>query len=149
MINKQDDPTSYVSFRIRIWDGDSIHMKVNANDLSEQTSPYTATMTPLAQKQVVRVHQIKVFSNVIPTVAPIPPTLTGLRNVNVNNIKVHFSNNSIVLSEEANVELYSVTGQQLYKGFTNKIDAAKLNKGVYIIKTTDSEGKPGNSKIKI
>ncbi len=149
MINKQEDLTSYVSFRIRIWDGDSIHMKVNANDLSEQTSPYTATMTPLAQKQVVRVHQIKIYSGVIPTVAPIPPALTGLKNVNINNIKVHYANNSIVLSEEANVELYSVTGQQLYKGFTNKIDAGKLNKGVYIIKTTDTEGKPGNNKIKI
>lgn len=47
------------------------------------------------------------------------------------------------------IMIYTVTGQQIYKGYTNRIDANKLNKGVYILKTTDSQGKPGNSKIRI
>jgi hypothetical protein len=150
IIGKQDDATSFVSFRIRIWDGDSIHMKVNANDLTEQAIPYTATMVPYDQKQTVRVHQIQVFSNIIPTVAPVVvATPNALSSVNMNNIKIYLSENNIVLSEDANVEIYSIQGQKLYKGFTRKVDATGYSKGIYIIKTTDTAGKLQNKKIMI
>ena len=150
IIGKQDDATSFVSFRIRIWDGDSIHMKVNANDLTEQAIPYTATMVPYDQKQTVRVHQIQVFSNIIPTVAPVVvATPNALASVNMNNIKIYLSENNIVLSEDANVEIYSIQGQKLYKGFTRKVDASGYSKGIYIIKTIDTAGKLQNKKIMI
>lgn len=150
IIGKQDDATSFVSFRIRIWDGDSIHMKVNANDLSEQAVPYSATMVPYDQKQTVRVHQIQVFSNIIPTVAPVVvATPNALASVNMNNIKIYLSENNIVLSEDANVEIYSIQGQKLFKGFTRKVDVSGYSKGIYIIKTIDTAGKLQNKKIMI
>ncbi|HET7733488.1 MAG TPA: T9SS type A sorting domain-containing protein, partial [Paludibacter sp.] len=147
MINKQDDPNSFVSVRFRIWDGDSIHYKVNANDLSLQTTTYTATMTPLAQKQTVRIHQIKVFSNIIPTVAPGPKIISGVRNVNADVIKIYKSGNNIVLGEEANVELYTVEGKKIFKGLTKQIDVSGFSKGIYIIKAVANDGKIQNKKI--
>lgn len=149
MINKQDDPTSYISLRIRIWDGDSIHFKVNANDLTEQAVTYSATMTPYDQKQTVRVHQIQVFSNVIPTVAPGANVISGVHAVNTNNIKIYLSGKNILLSEEANVELYSIEGKKLYKGLTKQVDVTGFSKGIYIIKAVDANGKIQNKKISI
>ena len=111
MINKQDDPDSKVSVRFRIWDGDSIHYKVNANDLSLQENTYTATMKPLAQYQTVRIHQIKVFSNIVPTEGP-----SAVRNVNESPIKVSVSGRNIILSEEAQVDVYTYDGRHLYTG---------------------------------
>jgi len=142
VIGKQDDPSSLVSIRIRPWDGDSIHFKVNANDLSLQAVTYTAKMTPYAQCQTVRVHQIRVFSNVIPTVAP-----SAVAQVNANHIKIYLSGRNIVLSEAAQVEIYSIEGSRIYKGYSNQIDASAYSKGIYIIKATDSEGKLQNKKI--
>jgi hypothetical protein len=149
MVGKQDDPTSYVSLRIRIWDGDSIHMKVNANDLLEQAVPYSATMTPYDQKQTVRVHQIQVFSNIIPTKAPSPMVLSAVRSISANSIKILITNKNIVLSETANVELYSIDGKTLYKGITNKVDVSNYSKGVYIIRAIDADGRLQNKKIAI
>ncbi|MEI8085285.1 MAG: T9SS type A sorting domain-containing protein [Paludibacter sp.] len=149
VIGKQDDPSSFVSFRIRIWDGDSIHYKVNANDLSLQATTYTAKNTPLAAQQTVRVHQIKVFSNVIPTKAPIVAVPTAVASVNANSIKIYLSEKNIVLSETAKVELYSIDGKTVFKGYTNKIDAAGFNRGIYIIRAVDNDGKIQNKKIAI
>lgn len=148
IIGKQEDPTSYVSFRIRIWDGDSIHMKINANDLSEQTVPYSATMTPYDQRQTVRVHQIKVFSGIEPTKAP-GALLSANKNISYNNIRIYLSKNQIMLSEIADVELYSIEGKKLYKGNTDKVNVAAFSKGVYIIRAIDINGKVQNKKISI
>ena len=142
------NPLSYVSMRIRIWDGDSLHFKVNANDLSEQANLYTATMKPTAY-QTVRVHQIKVFSGIIPTVAPIIVAPNAVASINANNIKIFVSEKNILLSEDANVEVYSVTGEKLYKGFTRKVDVSGFSKGIYIIKAVDTTGKIQNKKIMI
>jgi len=149
IIGKQDDPTSFVSLRIRIWDGDSIHMKTNANDLSDQLVPYSATMTPYDQRQTVRVHQIKVFSNIIPTKAPIVATPNAVASVNTNSIKIYLSEKNIVLSEPAKVELYSIDGKTVFKGYTNKIDATNINRGIYIIRAIGNDGKIQNKKIVI
>jgi len=138
IIGKQDDPTSKISLRIRIWDGDSIHL----NPLKTDGTTYTTVNSPLAQKQTVRVHQIKVFSAVIPTEAP-----SAVSAVNANNIKIYLSGNNIVLGEEANVELYTVEGKKMYKGLTKLVDVTGFSKGVYIIKATDSNGKIQNKKI--
>jgi len=140
MIGKQEDPTSFVSFRIRIWDGDSIHMKINANDLTEQTSPYSATMTPYDQRQTVRVHQIKVFSGIVPTKAP-GAVLSAVNNIYSNDIKIFLSDKMIKLSETANVEVFSYDGRRLFMGKTNEVDASRFSKGIYIVKAVGTSGR--------
>jgi hypothetical protein len=143
-ISKQDDPTSKVSIRFRIWDGDSINFKVNANDLSLQTVPYTATMTPLAQKQTVRIHQIKVYSGVVPTEVP-----SAVASVMNDIFKIHLSNQNIILSTEANVELFSIDGKKVFNGYTKQVDVSNLNRGIYIIRAIGNDGKIQNKKIVI
>jgi hypothetical protein len=64
IIGKGDNPESKISLRFRIWDGDTI----TVNPATEL--PFTIPINPLAQYQVARIHQIKVFSGVIPTTAP-------------------------------------------------------------------------------
>lgn len=140
------NPVTYVSMRIRIWDGDSIHMKVNANDLTEQAVPYTATMKPTAY-QTVRVHQIKVFSGLIPTKTPNLPN--AVRNLAVNDMVIYKSGNYIVLGENATAELYTIDGRKLFKAYTNKIDVSGFSKGTYIIRAIDNAGKVQNKKITI
>lgn len=144
MINKQEDPNSFISIRFRIWDGDSIHMKVNANDLTEQAVPYSATMVPYDQKQTVRIHQIQVFSNTIPTT--VPGGTSAVKKVTEDAIKIYRSENSIVLSETANVEVFSYDGKKMYAGHTDNIDVTNLSKGLYIVKAA---GKSGNTLKKI
>ena len=144
MIGKQEDVNSKISIRFRIWDGDSIHMKINANDLTEQAVPYSATMTPYDQRQTVRIHQIKVYSNIIPTEAPAAVTSV------INDIfKIHLSNQNILLSTEANVELFSLDGKKVFKGYTKLVDVSSFNRGIYIIRAIGNDGKIQNKKIAI
>lgn len=144
MINKQEDSNSFISIRFRIWDGDSIHMKVNANDLTEQAVTYTSNSQAYDQKQTVRIHQIQVFSNIIPTT--VPGGINAVKKVTEDAIKIYRSENSIVLSETANVEVFSYDGKKMYAGHTNNIDVTNLSKGLYIVKAA---GKSGNTLKKI
>lgn len=149
IIGKQDDPASYVSFRIRIWDGDSIHYKVNANDLSEQEGvPYSNTMTPYAQRQAVRVHQIKVFSGIVPTTAP-KPISSGVESIFENKIKYTLNEGSIILPEEMDVEIFSISGQKIYSNLTNQVSTSNFRKGIYVLKLKDKNGYSQSSKIKL
>lgn len=145
MINQQDDPNAKVSIRFRIWDGDSIHFKVNADKLTEQDVPYTAKMTPLAQCQTVRIHQIKVYSGSIPTSAPEMPN--AVHNVAVNDMLIYISGNNIILGENAIAEIYTIDGRKLFKAYTNKIDVSDFSKGTYIIRAIDDAGRIQNKKI--
>lgn len=144
MINKQEDPNSFISIRFRIWDGDSIHMKVNANDLTEQAVTYTSNSQAYDQKQTVRIHQIQIFSNIIPTT--VPGGINAVKKVTEDAIKIYRSENRIVLSETANVEVFSYDGKKMYAGHTNNIDVTNLSKGLYIVKAA---GKSGNTLKKI
>lgn len=137
MINKQDDPSSKISIRFRIWDGDSIHFKVNANDLSQQAVTYSSKMTPYDQKQTVRIHQIKVFAGAVPTSAP---NVNGLKSTVNSKINVIVADNAVNLSESADYVIYSYDGKHLLAGKSNKIDVSKLNKGIYILKLSNENG---------
>jgi len=140
LIGKGDDPTSKISLRWRIWDGDSING--NLTKAEDVRTPYTTTMTPYASKQVVRIHQIKVFAGAVPTEAP-----SGLRNTFDANIIVYQSKNKILLSEEATVSIFTVEGKPVYKGFTKSIDVSAFSKGIYIVRAVNGEGKTQNTKI--
>jgi len=138
MIGKQDDPTSKISIRFRIWDGDSIHI----NPLKTDGSTYTLVNKPLSQYQTVRIHQIKVFSGVIPTEAP-----SAVQTVNADAIKIYLSDKNIILATEAKVEVYAVAGNRVYKGFTKKVDVSNLSRGIYIVKAIGINGRIQNTKI--
>ncbi|MCE1155469.1 MAG: T9SS type A sorting domain-containing protein [Bacteroidales bacterium] len=140
MINKQEDPSSKISLRWRIWDGDSIHANVTKTD----GSTYSPTMTPYAQRQVARIHQIKIFSGVVPTEVP-----TATTPVYLNNVTAHFNGAEIVLSQVANAIVYSADGRICYEGRTGRIAASALTKGIYVVKMTDDEGNISRSKIRL
>ena len=99
-------------------------------------------MTPYASKQVVRIHQIKIFAGAVPAQAP-----SGLRNTFDANIKVYQSKNKILLSEEATVSIFTVEGKPVYKGLTKSIDVSTFSKGIYIVRAINKEGKMQNTKI--
>lgn len=145
IIGKQDDVTSKISIRFRIWDGDSIH--INQTSITEANptgTTFTTKNEPLAQQQVVRIHQIKVFSGVIPTQAP-----SAVASLQANSIKIFLSGKNIILSEDAAVELYSVEGKKVFKGFTKQVDVSGLSRGIYIIRAIDTDGRIQNKKIMI
>jgi hypothetical protein len=142
IFNRQEDPSSYISFRIRIWDGDSIHYKVNANDLTLQETTYTQKMDPLAMQQTVRVHQIRVYSGIVPEKAP-----TGIKNTVVEQIGLTIQNKLLTLSEVSIVQIISIDGRRIYNGTTDQIDISNISKGIYIIKATSSSGKSLTKKI--
>lgn len=137
IIGKQEDPTSRISLRWRIWDGDSIHIR------PDRTTGETFTLvnSPYAQQQDVRIHQIKIFSGIDAPEAP-----NAVKKVTEDAIKIYRSENSIVLSETANVEVFSYDGKKMYAGHTNNIDVTNLSKGLYIVKAA---GKSGNTLKKI
>lgn len=138
MIGKQEDPTSKISLRWRIWDGDSIHENVTKTDGSK----YTTTMTPYAQRQVARIHQIKVFSGVVPTEAP-----SAVRNASEFFLHIYRSGDNIAISEVAKVEVFAINGKKMFAGETNMINARNFEKGVYLIKATAADGRVQNQKI--
>ena len=142
IIGKQEDPTSKISLRWRIWDGDSIH--TNPVSSADPKPTFTTVNTPYAQQQVVRIHQIKIFSGVVPTVAP-----NAITKTQVNNVKIHLSGSNVVLSEICNVDIYTLEGKKLYKGNTNKVNVSSFSKGVYLIRAIDIHGKVQNMKISI
>jgi len=143
MIGKGDDPNSKISIRFRIWDGDSIHInQVSVTETNPTGTTFTTTNTPLAQQQLVRIHQIRVFSGVIPTNAP-NAVITPVADA----IKIYVTGNNINLSELAKVELYTYDGKQIYNGQTNRIDISGMSKGVYIVKATNIHGRIQIRKI--
>src|SRR5690606_22827004 len=100
------------SLRWTIWDGDTIH----ANLTKDDGTTYTTTHTPLAQKQVVRIHQIKIFGGVVPTEAPSNVTTAIDKFVNI-----YRSGNSIRLTETVDIELYTLGGKVIFAGNTDRI----------------------------
>jgi len=138
IIGKQEDPSSKISLRWRIWDGDSIHDNVTRTDGSK----YTLTMTPFASRQVVRIHQIKIFSGVVPTEAP-----SAVRNPSDFFLHIYRSGDNIAISEVAKVEVFAINGKKMYSGTTNLINAHNFERGVYLIKATGADGRVQNQKI--
>ena len=137
MINKEEDPTSKISLRWRIWDGDSIHINPTKDDGST-----FGPINPLAQRQVARIHQIKIYSGVIPESGP-----NSVRNTSANFMKIYRSGSEIILSETANVELYSYDGKKIFSGSTSRINISNVPQGVYVVRAINQEGKIQNQKI--
>lgn len=138
IIGKQEDPGSKISLRWRIWDGDSIH----PNPTKDDGSTYTLVMSPYAQRQVVRIHQIKVFSGVVPTEAP-----AAVRTPDAFFLQIFRSGENVMLSEAATVAMYSIDGRITYQGHTNSISVSHMPKGVYVVKAKTADGREQHQKI--
>jgi hypothetical protein len=54
---------------------------------------------------------------------------------------VYLSGKNIILSETANVEVYSYDGKRVFKGISDKIDVSNFTRGVYIVKAHSASGK--------
>ncbi|MDD3322539.1 MAG: T9SS type A sorting domain-containing protein [Paludibacter sp.] len=140
LIGNGDDPESLISVRWRIWDGDSIHF----DETKTEGVTFTTVNSPYASQQVVRIHQIKIFSGMIPESAP-----NAVFNPNSNEIQYSISGNTIRFSDEFNVELYNILGKQLLNKKTKSIDISSIDKGIYILRVTDDNGKRLNKKIRL
>ncbi len=130
MIGKQDDTESKISLRWRIWDGDSIHVNPTKTDGSVY-----GPINPLAQRQVARIHQIRIFSNVVPAEAP-----NAVAKQFVNTINYSRSGNTLRFDAETEVEIYSIEGRSVYRAVNNVFDLSSLKKGIYIIKANNKDG---------
>lgn len=140
IIGQEENSDYKISLRWTIWDGDSIHENITKTD----GSTYTATHDPLGQKQVVRVHQIKVFSGVVPEEAPSKVTQSY-----ADNLSAFYNGQSIVVSQHADIEMYSAEGRLIYQGRGNVISANQFNQGIYILKMTDYDGRVSRQMIRL
>jgi hypothetical protein len=131
IIGKQEDATSKISLRWRIWEGDTTNVNLTKTDGSK----YNVAMTPYGSKQVVRIHQIKVFSGVDAPEAP-----SAVKRVVADAIKIRLSNRNLVLSEMSTVDIYSYDGKKLVSATGDKIDVSSFSKGLYIIKAVGTSG---------
>ncbi len=134
IIGKQEDPTSKISLRWRIWDGDSIH--TNPVSSADPKPTFTTVNTPYAQQQVVRIHQIKIFSGVVPTVAP-----NAVRDVQNGSLTLSIAGRQLKLNETASIEIYSYEGKRILSANGNNFDLNNFSKGVYLIKASNENGR--------
>ena len=63
---------------------------------------------------------------------------TGTPNniANIKNTSITISGKNIILGAITEVKVYSITGEQIYNGVTNKVNV--LNNGIYIVKTANT-----------
>lgn len=67
-----------------------------------------------------------------------------------SDFNIYKQENNLVLSEEANVEIYTITGVKVLQAQnSNKIDISALNKGIYIAKAKTNTGQIIVKKIVI
>ncbi len=128
-----------ISLRFKVWDGGDV------------TDPDTGEIakiglgpTPLTTSQVVRIHTIRIFSDVIPTEAP----SVGIAQNTVSKISIYKSGKDVVLSSEADVDIYSIDGKIVSSSLnTKKVDLSNLSSGIYIVKAKVADGSVSNVKI--
>ena len=129
IIGKQDDVDSKISLRWRIWEGDVTSL----NPVTNET--FNVPLAPLSALQVVRIHQIRIFSNVVPAEAP-----NAVAKQFVNTINYSRSGNTLRFDAETEVEIYSIEGRSVYRAVNNVFDLSSLKKGIYIIKANNKDG---------
>lgn len=137
IIGKQEEVGSKISLRWRIWDGDTI----NQNPTQAEGVIYAIPIVPTAQKQVARIHQIKIFSGVIPTEAP---------NAVIENsysAKMYRSGTAMLSNENGTFSVYTPEGRLVKTTEGNRIELGNLNKGIYILKLQSISGNTQVEKV--
>lgn len=129
MIGKHEDAESKISLRWRIWDGDTTTINPMTNE------KFTVPVNPLAKLQVVRIHQIRIFSGVVPAEAP-----NSVSKTNANKLSYQRNGNTLSFDAETELEIISLEGKSVYRKVDTIFDLSALKKGIYIIKARNNEG---------
>lgn len=140
IINLQDFPDSLISFRIRIWDGDSIHINpLSINESNPEGSTYTTQNYPFDYysnySQTVRVHQLKIFSGIVPDAAP-----SAVIKNEADKFKVSVGKNRISFSETADIRIYGLSGNLIFEGYSRTVNTSNFSRGIYILKAETTNG---------
>lgn len=138
-----------LSIRFRPFDCDTITFASEKDlDPSERSNEYYyKTSTPL---QVVRIHQIKVWSMFSGSelAAKIAASGTGISDLRgTNDFAIRREGKLICASEECMIEVYTIDGKLIKHYNGTKMDISDLSKGAYVIKAMTSNGKVGNLKV--
>ena len=73
---------------------------------------------------------------------------TSINDVDAKpSVSIYAANNSVYTSENGNVEIYSVTGNRVFAGFSNGSVSVALQSGLYIVKLTAENGKVYSEKV--
>lgn len=141
VIGNQEDPTALISLRWRIWDGDSIHQNLASS--ADPKPTFTSGNTPLAQQQTVRIHQIRIYSGVVPENEP-----NALKATRENVVNMYVAAGKLMLSEPSEVEIYTVDGKFQRKAAASlQVDMAGMTRGIYLVRATTLNGKVQHTKI--
>lgn len=128
-----------VSVRFRIFDCDSLTFAAEKDlDASERSPEYYYKNT--SSLQVVRIHQIKVFSALKGSqMAAYLPESTGINNQVMNKFEIQKIGSTISISSECDVEIYGPDGQMVRREQGSTISTWGMPQGIYFIKATSRE----------
>lgn len=125
---------SNVSLRFRIWEGDVTTTRFDF-DLFEDVLVHNVALTPYGQRQVARLHDLKIFSshtNWDPT--------TSIEGTTSDNFEIRQAGKVLRFTEVANVEIYSLSGQKVSSASnTTEMDLSSLSAGAYIVKAVSTD----------
>ncbi len=94
--------------------------------------------------QVTRLHTIRIYSDVVPTESP----STGMVQNTISKISIYKSGKEIILSSEANVDIYTIDGKIVNSSLnTKKVNVSNLSSGIYLVKAKAVDGSISNLKI--
>ncbi|WP_455585589.1 T9SS type A sorting domain-containing protein [Bacteroides sp.] len=137
-----------ISLRFRIFDCDTLtwahEYELDPKDRSAEY--YYARPSAL---QPVRIHQIKVFSAFTGSEIAQKIQATGIKGVSDEHFIIKKEGTDICASEECLMELYTIAGKQIRRTKGTKMGVSDLDKGIYILKATGSDGTVKNSKFSL
>jgi hypothetical protein len=135
------------SIRWRPWDGDTISFKPTSYyDETGETKPANwlwKAIDTTATWQVPRIHLIRIYAGIDGL-----EFATGKSDLAMNNeISIQKINGEIVLSKEARIDVYNLSGSLILSGKGKKINIEGIRKGQYIIRAIANDGSRKNLKM--
>lgn len=142
----EDEREMNVSIRFRIWDGDETTWEDELDYPANERNPgfYYLAVDPYSIQQVVRIHQIRVYSCFNGS-----ELSTGIDNNDLSAFYIYKSDNSVYATMDSNIEIYTIDGQLAKQGLGKQIDVTNLSKGIYVVRATSLNGVVKNTKISL
>jgi len=143
------DPESEKKFSVRWrpWDGDTLTFKPKSwYEEKGDTVPanhFWKTIDSTLTWQVPRVHMIRIYAGIDGL-----EFVTGKADLAFNDeISIKRIRNEIVVSKEARIEVYNLSGSLILNGKGRKLDINGIRKGQYIIRAIANDGSRRNIKM--
>ncbi len=143
------DPESDVKFSVRWrpWDGDTLTFKPKSwYEEKGDTVPsdhFWKAIDSTGTYQVARIHMIRIYAGIDGL-----EFATGKANLALQNeISIRKIRNEIVLSKEARIEVYNLSGSLILSGKGRKLAIEGIRKGQYIIRAIADDGSRKNIKM--